>query len=133
MSRLEMHASADLLMMAGTETTASMLSGLTYHLLISPDSMRRLTWEIRESFATAGDISIDGLAKLPVRNDPVVVREKLTTISVSVCLYRRGPENVPICQRRVSPQDQRRKQCDDMRSLYSSKCKQNYSSIARPS
>jgi hypothetical protein len=134
MSRQEMHANADLLMMAGTETTASMLSGLTYHLLISPDSMGRLTREIRESFATAEDIKSDGLAKLPVSEDPVVVvvRRKLT-ISVSICLYRRGPENVPICSRRIPSQDQRKKQCDDMRSLFPPKCKQNYSSIARPS
>jgi cytochrome P450 len=122
MSRQEMHANADLLMMAGTETTASMLSGLTYHLLISPDSMGRLTREIRESFATAEDIKSDGLAKLPVSEDPVAVREKLT-ISVSTCLYRRGPENVPIRQRGISPQDQRRNRCDDMRSLYATKCK----------
>jgi cytochrome P450 len=104
MSRQEMHANADLLTMAGTETTASMLSGLTYHLLVSPDAMGRLTREIREAFATVEDINSDGLAKLPVSEDPVAVREKLT-ISVSTCLYRRGPENVPICQRGISPQD----------------------------
>jgi cytochrome P450 len=86
MSRQEMHADVDFLMMAGTKTTASMLSGLTYHLLISPDSMGRLTQEIREAFATAGDINSDGLAKLPVSGDPAVVR-KMLTISVSVCLY----------------------------------------------
>jgi cytochrome P450 len=71
-----MHANADLLMMAGTETTASMLSGLTYHLLISPDAMGRLTREIRESFVTAEYINSDGLAKLPVSGDPAVVMEK---------------------------------------------------------
>jgi cytochrome P450 len=125
MSRQEMHANADLLMMAGTETTASMLSGLTYHLLISPDSMGRLTREIRESFATAEDIKSDGLAKLPVSGDPVVVVvvRKMLTISVSICLCRGGPENVPIRQRGISPQDQRRNRCDDMRSLYATKCK----------
>jgi hypothetical protein len=132
MSRQEMHANADLLMMAGTETTASMLSGLTCHLLISPGSIIRLTREIREAFATAEDINSDGLAKLPVSSDPVVVR-KMLTISVFIRLYRRGPENVPICQRRVSPQDQRRKRCDDMRPRFPPKCKQNYSSLARPS
>jgi cytochrome P450 len=125
MSRQEMHANADLLMMAGTETTASMLSGLTYHLLISPDSMGRLTREIRESFATAEDIKSDGLAKLPVSGDPVVVVvvRKMLTISESICLCRGGPENVPIRQRGISPQDQRRNRCDDMRSLYATKCK----------
>jgi cytochrome P450 len=132
MSRRVMHANADLLMMAGMETTASMLSGLTYHLLISPDSMRRLTREIRESFTTAEDITSDGLAKLPVNGDPAVVR-KMLTISVSIRLHRRGPESLPFRQRGISPQDQRRKRCNNMRSLFPPKCKQNYSSIARPS
>lgn len=62
----EMHANADLLMIAGTETTATMLSGLTYNLITNPGPMRRLTEEIRGSFRTEEDITIDALPKLAV-------------------------------------------------------------------
>ncbi|KAK0647791.1 Averantin hydroxylase [Lasiodiplodia hormozganensis] len=43
----EMYANSSIFMMAGTETTATLLSGLTYHLLKSPDKLRILTEEIR--------------------------------------------------------------------------------------
>jgi hypothetical protein len=73
MPRHEMHANADLLMIAGTETTATMLSGLTYNLLTNPGPMEKLTREIRESFRSADDITIDALPKLPVSNANVIV------------------------------------------------------------
>ncbi|THX69009.1 cytochrome P450 [Aureobasidium pullulans] len=65
MSRQLMHSNADLLMIAGTETTATALSGLTYNLLRNPGPMKRLTSEIREKFATVEDITIDELQRLP--------------------------------------------------------------------
>ena len=68
MPRHEMHANADLLMIAGTETTATMLSGLTYNLLTNPVPMEKLTREIRKTFRSADEITIDALAKLPVSN-----------------------------------------------------------------
>lgn len=66
MPRQEMHANADLLMIAGTETTATMLSGLTYNLLTNPGPMKRLANEIRGTFDSASDINSDALARLPV-------------------------------------------------------------------
>ncbi|KAI5272105.1 cytochrome P450 [Aureobasidium subglaciale] len=65
MSRQTMYANADLLMIAGTETTATMLSGLTYNLLRNPDPLKRLTAEIRNRFATVEDITINDLPRLP--------------------------------------------------------------------
>ncbi|THW45121.1 cytochrome P450 [Aureobasidium pullulans] len=65
MSRQMMYSNADLLMIAGTETTATMLSGLTYNLLRNPGPMKRLTAEIRERFASEDDITIDELPRLP--------------------------------------------------------------------
>lgn len=66
MPRQEMHANADLLMIAGTETTATMLSGLTFNLLTNPNAMTRLTKEIRGTFESGSDINSDALARLPV-------------------------------------------------------------------
>lgn len=66
MPRHEMHANADLLMIAGTETTATMLAGVTYNLLTNPEPMEKLKRELRETFRTEEEISADALAKLPV-------------------------------------------------------------------
>lgn len=68
LSRGSMDANASLFMVAGTETTATTLSGLSYMLMRNPSTMIKLTTEIRESFAAASDISMERLAKLPYLN-----------------------------------------------------------------
>ncbi|KAK2006445.1 cytochrome P450 [Colletotrichum eremochloae] len=65
LSRREMHANAATFMAAGTETTATVLSGTTFHLLRTPRALTLLTREIRDRFARSEDISVDGLAGLP--------------------------------------------------------------------
>jgi cytochrome P450 len=44
-----MYANAAIFMLAGTETTATLLSGVTYHLLRNPAKLQRLTAEIRSA------------------------------------------------------------------------------------
>ena len=53
----EMVANAHFLILAGSETTASLLSGLTYHLLQNLPVYERLKRELRESFATQKEIT----------------------------------------------------------------------------
>jgi cytochrome P450 len=60
----EMHANAGLFMGAGTETTATELSGLVYFLLQNPPCMRRLVEEITGAFSTEGDITMERMAQL---------------------------------------------------------------------
>ncbi|KEQ90829.1 hypothetical protein AUEXF2481DRAFT_9105 [Aureobasidium subglaciale EXF-2481] len=64
MSLGEMYANAAIFMLGGTETTATLLSGLTYYLLINPDKMAKLVAEIRGTFASESDITVDELARL---------------------------------------------------------------------
>ncbi|OAA68551.1 Fum2 [Niveomyces insectorum RCEF 264] len=59
----QMYANADLFMLAGTETTATLLSGLTYHLLKNPDKMKKLVEEIR-GFESADELTVDTLPRL---------------------------------------------------------------------
>lgn len=68
MSLEEMYGNATVFMNAGTETTATLLSGLTYYLLINPDKMAKLIAEVRDAFPSGSDITIDALAKLPYLN-----------------------------------------------------------------
>lgn len=64
----EMHANAGTFMIAGTETTATLLSGVTYHLLRNPDKMARLVAEIRGSFASPDDMTLQNLPQQPYLN-----------------------------------------------------------------
>ncbi|KAF3035061.1 hypothetical protein E8E11_005068 [Didymella keratinophila] len=60
----ELYSNGALFMLAGTETTATLLSGLTYMLLKHPDRMRRLTDEIRSSIASNNNTSMSDLSRL---------------------------------------------------------------------
>ena len=64
----QMHSNAQLFMAAGTETTATLLSGLTYLLLVNPRSMEILTDEIRGAFKSDEHINFESLAHLPYLN-----------------------------------------------------------------
>lgn len=61
----EMVSQANLLLIAGSETTASLLSGMLYHLLMNPDALARLIEEVRSSFPEEPDISIQSVSYLP--------------------------------------------------------------------
>lgn len=60
----EMHSNAALFMAAGTETTATGLSGTLYHLMKNPDKMAMLIEEIRTEFPNEADISMEKLPQL---------------------------------------------------------------------
>ncbi|KAF3003227.1 hypothetical protein E8E13_009911 [Curvularia kusanoi] len=63
LSTEEMHSNAELFMLAGSETTATLLSGLTYYLLTNPDHYARLKKEIRGKFSSTGDLSFESLSE----------------------------------------------------------------------
>lgn len=64
LSPKEMHSNANLFMGAGTETTATLLSGLTYYLLSNPATMQRLTQETRTAFESESEINMVSVAQL---------------------------------------------------------------------
>ena len=61
----ELHVNLQTLMVAGTETSAALLSSVTYYLLRNPEAMRRLHEEVRSAFPTAADINQTALKQLP--------------------------------------------------------------------
>jgi len=86
----EMHSNADLFMIAGTETTATLVSGLLYYLLMNPEKMNKLQDEIRGAFTTKEDINMGQLAQLRYLN--ACVEEGLRTYPpVSIGLPRVTP------------------------------------------
>jgi averantin hydroxylase len=58
MTRDEMVSNASLLILAGSETTATLLSGATYLLLKHPDVMAKLITEIRTTFKSSSEIDL---------------------------------------------------------------------------
>lgn len=59
----EHHSTGSLFMLAGTETTATALSGTTYHLLMNPDKLDILQREIRSAFTSLDDMTLESLAR----------------------------------------------------------------------
>jgi cytochrome P450 len=60
----ELHSNGASFMVAGTETTATELSGLTYMLLKNPEKLDRLTKEVRGAFKTFEDVTMVKLSQL---------------------------------------------------------------------
>ncbi|KAJ5941998.1 Averantin hydroxylase [Penicillium verrucosum] len=61
-------ANANLMVIAGSETTATILSGTVYYLCTHPAVMQKLLDELRTSFATSEEIDIMRISKLKYIN-----------------------------------------------------------------
>lgn len=61
----EINSNAFLFLNAGTETTATLLSGVTFLLLKNPHIMEKLKKEIRGKFSTYEDIKLAGVNDIP--------------------------------------------------------------------
>lgn len=68
MSASEMDSNSAVFVLAGSETTAALLSGCTYYLLRNRDKYDRLVKEIRGAFNTASEIKLSKLVELPYLN-----------------------------------------------------------------
>jgi cytochrome P450 len=62
----ELIANADILITAGSETTATLLSGVTYWLLRTPGAFKKVTEEVRSAFEKEEDITFkEASSRLP--------------------------------------------------------------------
>ncbi|KAK4445140.1 cytochrome P450 monooxygenase rdc4 [Podospora aff. communis PSN243] len=89
----KMYSNAAIFMLAGTETTATLLSGVTYYLLRNPEKLTRLKGEIRGAFAAdaPGEFTMESLQK--VRYLSAVLNEGLRLYPpVPSPLWRVTPE-----------------------------------------
>ncbi|TVY24378.1 Cytochrome P450 monooxygenase [Lachnellula hyalina] len=68
MSRAEIIKASGTLIIAGSETTATLLSGALYYLLKTPSSLSKLTTELRTSFPDPADMNFVNLARLSYLN-----------------------------------------------------------------
>ncbi|KAI0437905.1 cytochrome P450 [Xylaria telfairii] len=62
----EITVNSDLLMIAGSETTATLLSGTTYWMLKTPHALQRATQEVRKAFNSDDEMTfLEARSKLP--------------------------------------------------------------------
>ncbi|KAF7945147.1 hypothetical protein EAE96_009926 [Botrytis aclada] len=91
MTREEIGENATILLIAGSETTASLLNGLTYHLLQVPTVLQNLAIELRTAFRTQEDLTLHSLASSKYLN--AVLEEGLRMYPPApTTLYRIVPE-----------------------------------------
>ncbi|KAF5492575.1 Cytochrome P450 monooxygenase 1 [Colletotrichum siamense] len=64
MSLDELEANSSILIIAGSETTATVLAGVTYLLLKNPDKMAKLVEEVRTMFASEEEIDLTSVNRL---------------------------------------------------------------------
>lgn len=81
----EMHSNADLFMLAGTDTTATLLCGLTYLLSMDTERMSKLAKEVREQQKAHG-LGFDSLANFTYLN---------ACIQETLRLYPPVPTGIP--------------------------------------
>ncbi|OJD32676.1 cytochrome p450 [Diplodia corticola] len=65
LTRAELQTNSELFLIAGSETTATMLSGTTAALLRHPEMMKKLCDEIRGAFNSADEITFERVNHLP--------------------------------------------------------------------
>jgi len=91
MSRAEIRENASLLIIAGSETTASTLTGVTHYLLKNRPVLDKLTAEIRAEFETQDDMTLHRLAQMKYLN--AVIEEGMRLFpAVPSTLPRMVPE-----------------------------------------
>lgn len=84
--RLSLPAMASELILAGSETTATWLSGTTFYLLKNPDVLAKTISEVRSAFDRAEDITVLATAHLKYMN--AVLEESLR-------IYPPAPSSLP--------------------------------------
>lgn len=75
LTRAEIEQTAATMIVAGSETTGTLLSALINHLVKQPETLAMLVDEIRSSYCSEKDVDLASLAKLPYLE--AVIREGL--------------------------------------------------------
>ena len=86
MSKGELDANAEILVIAGSETTASLLAAATYYLCTNRQALEKVTSDVRDAFETDQDMDMHSLAKLDYL---------LAVLDESLRLYPPAPSAIP--------------------------------------
>ncbi|KAK3703562.1 hypothetical protein LTR37_014409 [Vermiconidia calcicola] len=97
----EQHVTAQVLMNAGTETTATALSGLTFYLLQDPVAMEKLKKEVRSEISSLRDVTFEALARLKYTQTCLTEALRLYPPVPEGLRRRTPPGGVTICGKAV--------------------------------
>ena len=97
MTLAEIKQTSKVLVLAGSETTATLLSGCTYHLLRTPQKLRKLQDEVRGTFGTDEQITLTSAARLPYLQAVLEEAHRLYPPVPSTLPRRTGPHGNLIC------------------------------------
>ncbi|KAK1985268.1 cytochrome P450 [Colletotrichum cereale] len=61
----KLKTNSSILIIGGSESTATLLSGATYYLLMNPDALKKLTDEVRSAFKDEAEIDFESVCNLP--------------------------------------------------------------------
>lgn len=86
MSRGEIDANAELLILAGSETTSSLLTGATYYLCKYPDVLEKVTAEVRGAFDSDRKIVLNSVNQLEYL---------LAVLNEALRMYPPAPASLP--------------------------------------
>lgn len=96
MSTEEITATFEILMVAGSETSATLMSGVTYQLLKNPHASKKLVAEIRSTFAHSDEITISSVSSLTYQLAVLdeALRSMPPVVNALVRLVSSGPGEV---------------------------------------
>jgi cytochrome P450 len=89
------------LILAGTETTATALSGTIYYLLANPRALRRAVHEVREAFQNATDINMESTEALEYLRACINESQRMYPSTPGTFPRRVPPGGATICRRYV--------------------------------
>ncbi|KKZ65868.1 hypothetical protein EMCG_08373 [[Emmonsia] crescens] len=91
LSRAEIVINSSTMVFAGSHTLQTAVTGILFHLLRKPESLAKVTQEVRTSFMTAEDMEFRNLSKLPLLDAAIKEGIRLTS-PVPLGLTRLVPE-----------------------------------------
>jgi cytochrome P450 len=92
MTRAEINLTSAVILIAGSETSATVLSGAAYNLARTPSVQKKVQAEVRAAFKSDQDITLLSLARLPYLS--AVIEESLRCFPAVPGTFprRTGPE-----------------------------------------
>ncbi|RAL62474.1 hypothetical protein DID88_005040 [Monilinia fructigena] len=100
MADAEINSNAAILIIAGSETTGTVISGVTYRLLKNPEALKKLVEIIRETFASEDQITMESVSNIAylsaILEESMLCGEWIpgnTTVSVNQWAAFRSAEN----------------------------------------
>lgn len=103
MTLSEIKQTSKVLVLAGSETTATLLSGCTYYLLQNPEKLRKLLDEVRGTFKTDNEITLTSVTQLPYLQAVLEEALRLYPPVPSTLPRRTGPQGNLICGHKIPP------------------------------